>query len=211
MDSYYLNNAVEKLNEFLVKADNPKFTGEIVFERRAPHCWGPRGAELMTKMIAHIEKDAPAGSRSEELEVLAGSGLRAQEDRRGAVERGLSLEAEPKSFRRTGSASRQARAPGDCRGATGRGWDSGRCLRRSSRGRPARSETNRLTDRFMRRKREAGIAIARASTLSTIDSCKPTASSSWLKTRTRSVLGVIERLGRNRPRDYPACAQPSRP
>ena len=61
MDSYYLNNGVEKLNEFLVKADNPKFTGEIVFERRAPHCWGPRGAELMTKMIAHIEKYAPAG------------------------------------------------------------------------------------------------------------------------------------------------------
>jgi hypothetical protein len=61
MDSYYLNNGVEKLNEFLAKADNPKFTGEIVFERRAPHCWGPRGAELMTKMIAHIEKHAPAG------------------------------------------------------------------------------------------------------------------------------------------------------
>ena len=44
MDSYYLNDAVEKLNEFLSKADNPKFTGEIVFQRRAPHCWGPRGA-----------------------------------------------------------------------------------------------------------------------------------------------------------------------
>ena len=62
MDSYYLNNGVEKLNEFLIKADNPKFTGEVVFERRAPHCWGPRGAELMTKMIAHIEKYAPAGA-----------------------------------------------------------------------------------------------------------------------------------------------------
>jgi Putative esterase len=59
MDSYYLNNAVEKLNEFLTKADNPKFTGEVVFQRRAPHCWGPRGAELMTKMMAHIEKRAP--------------------------------------------------------------------------------------------------------------------------------------------------------
>jgi hypothetical protein len=62
MDSYYLNNGVEKLKEFLVKADNPKFTGEIVFERRAPHCWGPRGAELMTKMIADIEKRAPASA-----------------------------------------------------------------------------------------------------------------------------------------------------
>ncbi len=62
MDSYYLNDAVEKLNDFLVKADNPKFTGEIVFERKAPHCWGPRGAELMTKMVRQIEKHAPAGA-----------------------------------------------------------------------------------------------------------------------------------------------------
>ncbi|HEX2455915.1 MAG TPA: alpha/beta hydrolase-fold protein [Vicinamibacterales bacterium] len=58
MDSYYLNDAVEKLNEFLVKADNPKFTGEIVFQRRAPHCWGPRGAELMAKISAHVERVA---------------------------------------------------------------------------------------------------------------------------------------------------------
>jgi Putative esterase len=62
MDSYYLNDAVEKLNEFLVKADNPKFTGEVVFQRRAPHCWGPRGAELMGKMVRHIEKYAPANA-----------------------------------------------------------------------------------------------------------------------------------------------------
>ena len=62
MDSYYLNNAVEKLNEFLSKADNPKFTGEIVFQRRAPHCWGPRPAELIQKMTTQIEKVAPAGA-----------------------------------------------------------------------------------------------------------------------------------------------------
>ena len=62
MDSYYLNNAVEKLNEFLSKASSPSFTGEIVFERRAPHCWGPRGAELMAKMLRQIEKGAPPGA-----------------------------------------------------------------------------------------------------------------------------------------------------
>jgi len=62
MDSYFLNDAVEKLNEFLTKADAPKFTGEVVFQRRAPHCWGPRGAELMTKMVTHIERYAPAGA-----------------------------------------------------------------------------------------------------------------------------------------------------
>ena len=62
MDSYYLNDAVENLNEFLSKADNPKWTGEIVFQRRAPHCWGPRGPELLQKMTAHIAKHAPAGA-----------------------------------------------------------------------------------------------------------------------------------------------------
>ena len=45
MDSYYLNDAVENLNDFLSTANNPKWTGEVVFQRRAPHCWGPRGAD----------------------------------------------------------------------------------------------------------------------------------------------------------------------
>jgi enterochelin esterase-like enzyme len=62
MDSYYLNDAVEKLNDFLSKADDPKFGGEVVFQRRAPHCWGPRGPELMQKMTAQMEKVAPPGS-----------------------------------------------------------------------------------------------------------------------------------------------------
>jgi hypothetical protein len=62
MDTYYLNDAVEKLNEFLSKAEDPKFTGEIVFQRRAPHCWGPRGAELWQKLAAQVEKGAPAGT-----------------------------------------------------------------------------------------------------------------------------------------------------
>ncbi len=62
MDSYYLNDAVEKLNDFLSKADNPKFAGEVVFQRRAPHCWGPRPAELLQKMSAQIEKVAPPGA-----------------------------------------------------------------------------------------------------------------------------------------------------
>jgi hypothetical protein len=62
MDSFYLNNAVERLNDFLKNADNPKFTGEIVFQRKAPHCWGPRGPELMKKMVAQIERYAPPGA-----------------------------------------------------------------------------------------------------------------------------------------------------
>jgi hypothetical protein len=62
MDSYYLNDAVENLNAFLSKTDNPKWTGEIVFQRRAPHCWGPRAPELMQKMSAQIDKYAPPGA-----------------------------------------------------------------------------------------------------------------------------------------------------
>ncbi len=62
MDTYYLNDAVEKLNEFLSEVNNPKFTGEIVFQRRAPHCWGPRAAELMQKLAAQVEKGAPTGT-----------------------------------------------------------------------------------------------------------------------------------------------------
>ncbi|MFL6279647.1 MAG: alpha/beta hydrolase-fold protein [Vicinamibacterales bacterium] len=62
MDTYYLNDAVEKLNEFLSKAEDPKFMGEVVFQRRAPHCWGPRGAELWQKLAAQVDKGAPAGA-----------------------------------------------------------------------------------------------------------------------------------------------------
>jgi hypothetical protein len=62
MDSYYLNDAVENLNAFLSKTDNPKWTGELVFQRRAPHCWGPRPAELLDKMTRQIDKYAPAGA-----------------------------------------------------------------------------------------------------------------------------------------------------
>jgi hypothetical protein len=62
MDSYYLNDAVENLNAFLSKAENPKWTGEIIFQRRAPHCWGLRGPELLAKMAKHIDKYAPPGA-----------------------------------------------------------------------------------------------------------------------------------------------------
>jgi hypothetical protein len=61
-DSYYLNMGVEMLNNFLKTADNPKFGGEVVFQKLAPHCWGPSMTELIPKMTAHMEKYAPAGA-----------------------------------------------------------------------------------------------------------------------------------------------------
>ncbi|HEX5475247.1 MAG TPA: alpha/beta hydrolase-fold protein [Vicinamibacterales bacterium] len=62
MDTYYLNDAVENLYGFLSKAENPKWTGEIVFQRRAPHCWGPRGEDLLQKLVKQIDTHAPAGA-----------------------------------------------------------------------------------------------------------------------------------------------------
>ena len=61
-DSYYLNMGVHMFDTFIKSANNPKWTGEIVFQPMAPHCWGPRGAELTQKLIAQIEKYAPAGA-----------------------------------------------------------------------------------------------------------------------------------------------------
>ena len=61
-DSYYLDNGVHLLAESLAKMRNPSHGGEVVFQPRAPHCWGPRGAELLEKMTAHIERTAPAGT-----------------------------------------------------------------------------------------------------------------------------------------------------
>ena len=62
MDSYYLNNAVHLLQEFLNRTTDPPYGGEVVFQPRAPHCWGPRPPELLQKMTAHIEQAAPAGA-----------------------------------------------------------------------------------------------------------------------------------------------------
>ena len=61
-DSYYLNMGVHLLDEMLKKQTSPKFTGEIVFQPMAPHCWGPPMNELMAKMTAHMERHAPAGA-----------------------------------------------------------------------------------------------------------------------------------------------------
>ncbi|MGE5838006.1 MAG: alpha/beta hydrolase-fold protein [Acidobacteriota bacterium] len=63
MDSYYLNMGVRMLDEFLKqRAKDPPFTGEIVFQPMAPHCWGPRNQELLSKIVAHIDKHAPPGA-----------------------------------------------------------------------------------------------------------------------------------------------------
>ncbi|MBT5426099.1 MAG: hypothetical protein HOK84_07880, partial [Bacteroidetes bacterium] len=51
MDSFYLNNAMELLEGFLKETKDPYFDGHIEYGRKKPHCYGPRGIELV-KMIA---------------------------------------------------------------------------------------------------------------------------------------------------------------
>jgi len=62
MDSYYLNNAVRHLEEFLERTSEPYYGGEIVYERNAPHCWGPSTRELIEKMTERIRRTSPAGA-----------------------------------------------------------------------------------------------------------------------------------------------------
>jgi len=50
MDSFYLNNAMELLEGFLEETTDPYFDGYIEYGRKKPHCYGPRGIELV-KMI----------------------------------------------------------------------------------------------------------------------------------------------------------------
>jgi hypothetical protein len=59
MDSFYLNNAVHMMHEFLESTKAPYYQGEVLFKPLAPHCWGPRGIELLKHMTRHIEKYAP--------------------------------------------------------------------------------------------------------------------------------------------------------
>ncbi|MEP6781905.1 MAG: alpha/beta hydrolase-fold protein [Gemmatimonadaceae bacterium] len=61
-DSYYLNMGVHLLHDFLVKTQSPKWSGEVVFQPMAPHCWGPPMPDLIAKMTTHMERFAPAGA-----------------------------------------------------------------------------------------------------------------------------------------------------
>ncbi|MFC1514207.1 alpha/beta hydrolase-fold protein, partial [candidate division KSB1 bacterium] len=64
MDTYYLNNAVKLLEEFLEKTENPYYGGWIRYGDGQAHGWGPRGAELINMMAEHIVKNAPAGENT---------------------------------------------------------------------------------------------------------------------------------------------------
>jgi len=64
MDTYYLNNAVVLLEEFLEGTTDPYYEGEVKYADRQPHCWGPRGRELLDLMADHIRRNAPRGAKT---------------------------------------------------------------------------------------------------------------------------------------------------
>ena len=56
MDSYYLNNGVEFMEKFLESTKDPYYGGVVEYGRGEPHCWGPRGPELLELMFEHTQK-----------------------------------------------------------------------------------------------------------------------------------------------------------
>ena len=67
MDSYYLDNPVYLLDEFLNKEAQPKIETEIQYGRRKPHCWtgySPNnpGEDMSTKEFVRIAADHMASN-----------------------------------------------------------------------------------------------------------------------------------------------------
>ncbi len=58
MDTFYLNNAMELMADFLKTTRDPYFDGVIEFGRKKPHCHGPRGKELVKLMAAQVERNS---------------------------------------------------------------------------------------------------------------------------------------------------------
>ncbi|HHL52099.1 MAG TPA: hypothetical protein ENJ39_01880 [Flammeovirgaceae bacterium] len=74
MDTYYLNNAVYLMEEFLESTTDPYYAGEVDYGDRAEHCWNgdhenPNAISrlryntmYMNKIIKRIEQTAPPGA-----------------------------------------------------------------------------------------------------------------------------------------------------
>ncbi len=58
MDTHYLNNAVVLMEEFLEKTENPYYDGVVEYGDGQPHCWGPRGVDLLKLIDQHIRESA---------------------------------------------------------------------------------------------------------------------------------------------------------
>jgi hypothetical protein len=63
MDSYYLNNAVRHMESFLESTKDPSYGGAVEYGDGEPHCWGPRGPELIEMLADHIQKMKDAAAK----------------------------------------------------------------------------------------------------------------------------------------------------
>jgi len=59
MDTYYLSNAVYLMEEFLESTKTPYYEGVVKYGDRQPHCWGPRGKELIELSAELVTKNTP--------------------------------------------------------------------------------------------------------------------------------------------------------
>ncbi len=62
MDTFYLNPAVKRMEEFLESTTDPYYDGVVQYGDGEPHCWGPRGMELLKLMEAQILSHTPQGA-----------------------------------------------------------------------------------------------------------------------------------------------------
>ncbi len=58
MDTHYLNPAVVLMEEFLESTDDPYYNGVVEYGDRQPHCWGPRGPDLIRLMADHVRRSS---------------------------------------------------------------------------------------------------------------------------------------------------------
>jgi hypothetical protein len=65
MDTYYLNNAVVLLEDFLKGTSDPYYEGSVSYGDRKPHCWGPRGLNLFSLFKDHIIKNSPKNANND--------------------------------------------------------------------------------------------------------------------------------------------------
>jgi len=61
MDTFYLNNAVVLLEDFLENTTQPYYDGVVVYGDREPHCWGPSHAELFRLFAEHVVENTSGG------------------------------------------------------------------------------------------------------------------------------------------------------
>jgi hypothetical protein len=63
-DTFFLNDAVELLQDFLDGVHNPAADAEFHYGRNKPHCFGPYGAKLVGMMADVMAANAPTGANT---------------------------------------------------------------------------------------------------------------------------------------------------